>query len=131
MSTILVDNLTGKTSAGSITVTSEGGAATQSLQQGLAKQWARVAQNSTPQSIEDSLNVSSVNDGGAGQTRFNFTNVMNNDLYSNLGIAGSSNRFCISTGSTTDGAKIIVYSVSGQSINDSTHVFNNVNGDLA
>ena len=131
MSTILVDNLTGKTSAGDITVTSEGGAATQSLQQGLAKQWARVAQNSTPQSIEDSLNVSSVNDGGAGQTRFNFTNVMNSALYSNLGIAGSSNRFCISTGSTTDGAKIIVYSVSGQSINDSTHVFNNVNGDLA
>jgi len=35
MSTILVDNLTGKTSAGSITVTSEGGAATQSLQQEL------------------------------------------------------------------------------------------------
>jgi hypothetical protein len=29
MSTILVDNLTGKTSAGDITVTSEGGAATQ------------------------------------------------------------------------------------------------------
>ena len=40
MSTILVDNLTGKTSAGDITVTSEGGAATQSLQQGLAKAWA-------------------------------------------------------------------------------------------
>ena len=39
MSTILVDNLTGKTSAGDITVTSEGGAATQSLQQGLAKVW--------------------------------------------------------------------------------------------
>jgi hypothetical protein len=37
MSTILVDNLTGKTSAGDITVTSEGGAATMQLQQGLAK----------------------------------------------------------------------------------------------
>ena len=131
MSTILVDNLTGKTSAGSITVTSEGGAATQSLQQGLAKQWARVAQNSTPQSIEDSLNVSSVSDGGSGQTRFNFVNVMNNTLYSNLGIAGSSNRFCISNSPTTDGAKLTVYSVSGQTINDSTHVFNNVQGDLA
>jgi hypothetical protein len=39
MSTILVDNLTGKTSAGDITVTSEGGAATMQLQQGLAKAW--------------------------------------------------------------------------------------------
>ena len=37
MSEIKVDTLTGKTSAGDITVTSEGGAATQSLQQGLAK----------------------------------------------------------------------------------------------
>ena len=37
MSEIKVDTLTGKTSAGDITVTSEGGAATMQLQQGLAK----------------------------------------------------------------------------------------------
>jgi hypothetical protein len=37
MSTILVDNLTGKTSAGDITVTSEGGAATQSVAAGVGE----------------------------------------------------------------------------------------------
>ena len=39
MSEIKVDTLTGKTTAGDITVTSEGGAATMQLQQGLAKAW--------------------------------------------------------------------------------------------
>jgi hypothetical protein len=66
MSTILVDNLTGKTSAGSITVTSEGGAATQSLQQGLAKAWANIDANAATPSSRDSLNTSGIVDNGIG-----------------------------------------------------------------
>ena len=73
MSTILVDNLTGKTSAGSITVTSEGGAATQSLQQGLAKAWMSLNSTGTP-AIRDSLNVSSVTDYLVGSQLGNLTN---------------------------------------------------------
>ncbi len=46
MSTVIADNLTGKTSAGDITVTSEGGAATMQLQQGLAKGLATFSRNS-------------------------------------------------------------------------------------
>ena len=39
MSTVITDNLTGKTSAGNVTITSEGGSATMQLQQGVAKAW--------------------------------------------------------------------------------------------
>jgi len=71
MSTILVDNLTGKTSAGDITVTSEGGAATQSLQQGLAKAWINF-EASTP-STRDSFNHSAITDNGTGNFTLNFS----------------------------------------------------------
>ena len=75
MSEILVDNLTGKTSAGDITVTSEGGAATQSLQQGIAKVWAY----HEDQSVTDSLNVSSGTDTAAGVFNLTFTNAFSTD----------------------------------------------------
>jgi hypothetical protein len=65
MASILkVDDLRGNTSAGNITITSEGGAATQSLQQGLAKAWVNF--NATTTSARDSFNVSSITDNGTG-----------------------------------------------------------------
>ena len=81
MSTIIADNLTGKTSAGSVTVTSEGGSATQSLQQGLVKMWCLVDGGGTPV-IADSLNVASLTDNAAGQVHHNFTNNMSNANFS-------------------------------------------------
>ena len=80
MSEIKVDTLTGKTSAGDITVTSEGGAATQSLQQGLAKVWCNFEQTAT-HTVRDSLNISSLNDDGAGLTDTNYTSSFSNDDY--------------------------------------------------
>jgi len=80
MSEIKVDNLTGKTSAGDITVTSEGGAATMQLQQGLAKAWALFDQVSV--ALDSSLNIASTVDDAAGQWRLNFTNAMSNASYS-------------------------------------------------
>ena len=56
MSEILVNKLTGTSTAGSILVTSEGGAATMQLQQGLEKTWAYFIATMT--SIGDSLNIS-------------------------------------------------------------------------
>ena len=91
MSTILVDNLTGKTSAGDITVTSEGGAATQSLQQGLAKAWASIDQDSTGHPVYDSFNVTSTADNSTGETTVTYTNNMNNDNYSLSGVAQAEN----------------------------------------
>lgn len=72
MSEILVDNLTGKTSAGSVTVTSEGGAATQSLQQGLAKVWGLYDQIAN--TTDSSFNVSSITDSSAGTHTVAFSN---------------------------------------------------------
>ena len=73
MSEILVNKLTGTSTAGNITVTSEGGAATQSLQQGLAKSWVNFNNRNTFV-VRDSLNTSSVTDGGVGNSTPNFSN---------------------------------------------------------
>jgi hypothetical protein len=82
MSSILVDNLTGKTTAGSVTVTSEHGGATMQLQQGLAKSFVSATITSNTHTIQDSFNVASLTDDGAGKTDVVFTNNMNNDDYS-------------------------------------------------
>ena len=84
MSELKVDTLTGKTSAGDITVTSEGGAATMQLQQGLAKAWAFIGGDGTP-SVTGSFNVASLIDEDTGVVRANFTNSMNDANFSNLG----------------------------------------------
>ena len=80
MSEIKVDTLTGKTSAGDITVTSEGGAATQSLQQGLAKAWANFNSTGTL-AIRASINIASIADNGTGDYTASFTNSMSDADY--------------------------------------------------
>jgi len=81
MASILkVDELLGITAAGDITVTSEGGAATQSLQQGLGKSWNHYNQSSET-AVKDSLNVSSVTDDATAQWITNFSNNMSNAFY--------------------------------------------------
>lgn len=70
MASILkVDDLRGNTAAGNITITSEGGAATMQLQQGVAKVWVFGTDNV----ITDSLNTSSSTDVGTGEYTFTFT----------------------------------------------------------
>ena len=81
MSTLLLNTLTGKTSAGSIVVTGEGGSTTTNLQQGLAKMWATHAGSST---VQDSLNLTSITDTSAGDFNFNIANDMSNDDYAAL-----------------------------------------------
>jgi hypothetical protein len=86
MSTILVDTLTGKTVAGDITVTSEGGAATMQLQQGLAKAWINFNGTSTI-AARDSLNLSGLVDNGQGDYTVNFTNAFGTANYTVSGTA--------------------------------------------
>ena len=82
MASILkVDELQGIVSAGDITVTSEGGSATQSLQQGLAKAWVNFNGTSTV-AIRESGNVSSITDNGTGYYTVNFTTAMPDANYS-------------------------------------------------
>jgi len=80
------DELQGKTSAGDITVTSEGGAVTMQLQQGLVKWWVNAVQTSTPHTATDSLNIASLTDNGTGKTELGFINNMNNAHYCASGL---------------------------------------------
>ena len=62
-----------------ITVASEGGAVTTSVQQGLVKHWMK---GNTDASLDDSFNTSSGTDNAQGQFTYTFTNNMNNANYS-------------------------------------------------
>jgi hypothetical protein len=84
MSEIKVDTLTGKTSAGDITVTSEGGAATQSLQQGLAKSWVNLNSFNTFV-VRDSFANSSTIDNGTGNYTFSVSNNFSNTGFIAMG----------------------------------------------
>jgi hypothetical protein len=91
MSEILVNKLTGTSTAGSILVTGEGNSTTTNLQQGLAKAWVNSNIDGTA-AVLDSLNISSLDDDGTGQATFHYTNSMNNALYSALTGGGGGTR---------------------------------------
>ena len=137
MSTIIADNLTGKTSAGSITVTSEGGAATQSLQQGLAKAWVNFNGTGTI-AARDSLNLTSLTDNGTGDYTVSYTNNMNNVNYSHLLNCNNSVSFNGMFGGADTGAGIVLtssarfFTCSANLTNgDSRTVHTAVHGDMA
>ena len=73
MSTILVNTLTGTSTAGSIAVTGEGNSTTTNLQQGLAKAWATIDETGSS-SLRDSFNVSGITDNGTGDFSHAFSN---------------------------------------------------------
>jgi len=64
-----------------ITVASEGGAVTTSVQQGLCKSWFKF-NHDTP-AIVDSFGISTVSDNGTGNHSGNFTSNMSNANYAN------------------------------------------------
>jgi hypothetical protein len=84
MSEIITDKLTGKTSAGDVTITS--GSVTYKMQDGLAKCFLNFDQSDN--GVDGSLNVSSVTDNGVSDITNNFTNSFNNDHYSTCGFSG-------------------------------------------
>ena len=89
MASILkVDALQGVTSAGAITVTSEGGTATQSLQQGLCKAWL---QGNSDASTDDDFNIASGTDNGTGDYTYSFTANMNNNTHIATGMSSDNN----------------------------------------
>ena len=79
-----VNTLKGTTTAGSVTVQGEG-TATTNLQQGLLKAWMSMNGSSTI-ALHDSFNIASITDNGSGDYTQAFTNAMNNDDYSVVGI---------------------------------------------
>lgn len=133
MSEILVDNLTGKTSAGSITVYGEGGTVTQSLQQGLAKVWVHFDATSGTPTVQDSFNEDSITDSGVGDFTINFINAMNNDDFSvsvGGGSSGASNRNASVDGIATSSVSQLAYNNSNAQV-DMLFNFTIVHGDLA
>tara|TARA_R110000737_G_scaffold305208_1_gene312746 strand:- start:260 stop:652 length:393 start_codon:yes stop_codon:yes gene_type:complete len=73
MSTILVNKLTGTSTAGSILVTGEGNSTTTNLQQGLAKTWVAATLAAV---IYDSFNISSNTDEGTGDYKYGISNAL-------------------------------------------------------
>ena len=86
MSTLVIDTIQGKTTAGSVNVRGEGSNNT-NLQQGLVKAWAMNNQVTTHSNL-DSFNVASVTDVKTGGTTENFTNNMANGNYTGTFCSG-------------------------------------------
>jgi hypothetical protein len=78
MSTILVNTLTGTSTAGSILVTGEGNSTTTNLQQGLAKAWVHASGGAVQ---DDTFNVSGGTDHGTGDYSHTITNPFSNLNY--------------------------------------------------
>ncbi len=135
MSTIIADNLTGKTAAGNVTVTSEGGAATFQLQQGLAKAWSNYSGSGT--TFRDSFNHSSATDHGTGAYTVTLTNSMSNTNYSYTasstdGGGGRSSVFSpLDFDNYLTGSMRGINNDTGNATEDTECVSSTFNGDLA
>ena len=135
MSEIKVDTLTGKTSAGDITVTSEGAAATMQLQQGLAKAWMSLNASANPVAIRGSFNISSVTDVVTGSQEPAVTNVFSS-LDSMAPTAGSWNNHTSggkygNAAGVSSSSKYWVGSFWSTTSYDVSHNLSTVHGDLA
>ena len=80
-SKLVLDNLAGRTTAGSIAVVAEGNGTTTNLQQGLAKAWASIYHNSGTPTTKDAFNIASYTDSGTGNIKPNLTSAMANTGY--------------------------------------------------
>jgi hypothetical protein len=140
-SELIVDELTGRASAGSIAVTAEGGTVTTSLQQGLAKAWVNFT-GITTTAIRDSLNISGLTDAATGQTNLAYSNAMASvnymgSFYTNAsasgGISDFGNQYTGVYGNGSDGRQTGLTKVGSYSSGfiDSLHNDVATFGDLA
>ena len=134
MASILkVDELQGIATAGAITVTSEGGAVTQSLQQGLAKAWFSIDADAGTPVFFDSFNSSSITDNSAGKQTANFTNALSNDDFATTACSGETatiSGFGSNTPKSTTSVSFRSNNSSGTAT-DSPNLDGMVMGDLA
>ena len=79
MSEILVNKLTGTSTAGSILVTGEGNSTTTSLQQGLSKCFVLQVNSSSSFTTRSSFNLASTTDNADGDTTYALTSAMSSD----------------------------------------------------
>ena len=138
MSEILVNKLTGTSTAGSILVTGEGNSTTTSLQQGLAKGWVNFDGTGTI-AIRDSFSVSSIDDDGTGLYSYNLSSAMSNANYNlnsnasrNAGTSGidTTNRAASTTPENTSSVLLGARNMSNGAV-DVEQMHGNIHGDLA
>ena len=127
MSEVITDKLTGRATAGDVTITSEGGSATMQLQQGVAKAWNRYQTQNTP-SVANSFNIASLTDNGTGNITSHFTNNTSNANNPAPAIASSMNT--VHQSETTGYVAIKHYS-STHAASDVSRAMVTVHGDLA
>jgi len=131
MASILkVDDLRGNTAAGNITITSEGGAATQSLQQGLAKVWVNFDGTGTI-AERDSLNLSSLTDNNTGQYQINYSSSMSNANYSILGFSTAGTYLGRNSSLATGNVELLNRRNDNEASIDGSTIFFDAHGDLA
>ena len=157
MSEVILDTITGKStattitigstpvvsaSANSMTIRGEGSNQT-SIQQGLAKAWFNL--NASPVTARDSFNIASFTDEATGSYEGNFTNAMNDGNYSAVGTCSTKGvvnayQYIVTTGDETNtyglhstaGIRANCWAAGGtNALSDSGMVQVNVNGDLA
>lgn len=137
MSEVKANKLTGTTSAGDIDVTSEGGAVTFQLQQGLCKAFGNIESGTT---LVESFNESAFTDNGTGDFTHNFTNSManknhvttGNNMRNSAGGYGHTAAYGNSsdTSSTTSSARMLYSNVSN-GLEDMRRTMAVTHGDLA
>ena len=91
-SKLVLDNIAGRTTAGSIAVVGEGNGTTTNLQQGLLKSWLNMNGQSTI-AINDSFNMASKTDNGTGSYGATVSNAMSNTYYVAAGEHSSNGSF--------------------------------------
>ena len=144
MSTLLLNTLTGKTSAGSINVTGEGGSTPTNLQQGLVKQWVNLTAATPAYKTNGSFNASTLTDEGVGRYEYPFTSPMGNNDYSAVGCASTkgganSYSFIVTTGDSADtyglhssaSIRFNTYAYNATTLSDPDTTNSMVSGDLA
>ena len=131
-SELRVDNLKGSTTGGSINVLGEGTSATTNLQQGLCKAWVHVHDNA---SIDDSFNISAIEDVSTGSIKTTYSNNMGNEHYTGSGLArtssgGDDGNLRFSNVFSTSQTRYIVMNSSGTNTDAETQTMT-THGDLA
>ena len=133
MSTIKVDNITGRGSTGFTgSVKSEGGNTTTDLQQGLCKAWCSYDGSGTV-AIDDSFNMSGITDDTTGSYTLTINSDMSNTTYSSQSCGdqtGGATSTCITNVNSSVTAIFITVRQNG-TVTDNDDMYLTVHGDLA
>ena len=131
-SKLVLDNIAGRTTAGSVAVVAEGNGTTTNLQQGLAKAWAGGADDGT--TINDSFNITSRTDEGTGDYDYTVTNAFTAQIDDNacagMAFGGATVVRGATTATTTTVIDIKCNNMNADNLEDRVHGFM-IFGDLA